>query len=146
MNLEKAFAMIREYEGLELRAYRDSGGLPTIGYGTIMVNGQHVHMGMTCTQAQAEAWMEEEARRCAHEIQSWLRRPATDNEISALVSLSYNIGMAGLKHSHLLADFNAARPIQVVAHGFLSWCHVKGQFNQGLYNRRQKEAAIFLSA
>ena len=53
---QEGIALIKRFEGCELEAYLDSVGIPTIAYGRI----KNVEMGDTCTQEQAEKWLEEE--------------------------------------------------------------------------------------
>jgi len=48
--------LIKKWEGCKLKAYLDGGGVPTIGYGHI----KGIQLGDTCTQAQADAWLDEE--------------------------------------------------------------------------------------
>jgi len=52
-----AASLIRLAEGLRLSAYQDSGGVWTIAYG----HTEGVKQGDTCTVAQAEAWLAEDA-------------------------------------------------------------------------------------
>jgi lysozyme len=145
LDLSKAFALIRKFEGLVLHAYQDSVGIWTIGYGTTHIDGRPVTAGMTCTREQAESWMEGEATECANKIRAWLKHPVTDNEVSAMISLSYNIGQSALYHSSLLASINAGQPKQVSASHFMSWVHAGGHILPGLVTRRREEEAVFLS-
>jgi lysozyme len=145
MDLTKTFGLIRQFEGLKLKAYQDTVGVWTIGYGTIAVNGVRVKKGMTCTKAEAEDWMRQEATECANKIQKWLKHSVTPGEMAALVSLSYNIGQSGLYHSTLLAELNANKPKQVVASEFMKWVHGGGHVIAGLVNRRALERKVFLS-
>jgi len=148
VDLSKAFSMIKQYEGLRLKAYPDpaSGGVPwTIGYGTTDINGLPVRSGMVCMPEQALAWMESDASKMATKIQGWLERTVTDNEMSALISLAYNIGLGGLYHSQVLADINDGLAPKVCADAFMHFIHAAGKINQGLINRRKEEMAVFLS-
>jgi len=57
MKLNKAgLDLIKEFEGLRLQAYKDGGGVWTIGYGTTAQAGVGIapKAGMTITEAQAE--------------------------------------------------------------------------------------------
>jgi lysozyme len=47
-------ALIKEFEGLKLAAYLDGAGVPTIGYG----HTHEVSPGMSCTEAEADAWLD----------------------------------------------------------------------------------------
>ena len=53
----KGLDAIKFFEGLELEAYEDSAGIPTIGYGTIRIDGKPVKMGMKITAEQAEQYL-----------------------------------------------------------------------------------------
>lgn len=140
-DLGKAFGMIRQYEGFRARAYQDSVGVWTIGYGTTA----GVHSGMVITQAQAETLMEMDVKHRAEMLASWIQVPVTDNQMSAMISLAYNIGMLGIHHSRLLADINAGLSKQQCAKDFASWVHAGGHTLPGLVARRKAEAAIFVS-
>lgn len=48
----KGLALIKEFEGCELKAYVCTAGVLTIGIGS---TGPHVYEGMTITEAEAEA-------------------------------------------------------------------------------------------
>ena len=70
MNIsQEGIALIKRFEGCELEAYLDSVGIPTIAYGRI----KNVEMGDTCTQEQAEKWLEEELPeyKVPAEIKRW---------------------------------------------------------------------------
>ncbi len=147
-DLTKAFSMIRQFEGCVLKAYPDpiSGNQPwTIGYGTTVVNGKSVMSGMVCLQAQAEAWMEADAAIRAAKIDSWLTKPVNDNQMCAMVSLAYNIGLGGLYHSQLLSNLNAGMGIKLCAEDFMHFIHAGGRIVTALIGRRKAEMALFLS-
>ena len=52
--------LIKHYEGLELNAYLDPVGIPTIGYGD---TGPHVAMGQIITEAEAERRLRDRVER-----------------------------------------------------------------------------------
>lgn len=139
-SLLPAVDLIKEFEGCKLTAYKDIVGIPTIGYGTT----EGVHMGTTITMAQAISFLMTDVARCASRIKTMLKQPITDNELCAMISLSYNIGLGGLEHSTMLRLFNAGAPKQEVANAFLAWDHAGGVVVPGLERRRAAEAALFL--
>ena len=56
---KSCYDLIKSWEGIRLKAYQDSAGIWTIGWGTIIYpNGHPVKMGETCTQAEADQWLE----------------------------------------------------------------------------------------
>ncbi len=48
----KGLEAIKFFEGLKLEAYEDSAGIPTIGYGTIRIDGKPVKMQMLKSSLQ----------------------------------------------------------------------------------------------
>ncbi len=140
-DLSSCYRLIRLFEGCKLHAYKDSVGVDTIGYGTTV----GVHPGMAITQQQAEHLLEMDVAHRAAQLATWIHVPVSDNQMSAIISLAYNIGMHAIYHSRLLTDINAGQPKAVCAKDFLSWTHAGGRVLPGLTNRRKAEAAIFVS-
>lgn len=140
-DLTQAYKIIRQFEGCRLHAYQDSVGVWTIGFGTTL----GVHPGQTITPAQAESLLEIDVQHRAAQLAGWIHVPVTDNMMSAMISLAYNIGMGGIYHSRMLADLNGGAPKKQVAQDFMSWIHAGGHVVQGLVNRRKEEMAIFLA-
>ncbi len=86
--IELATALIRVFEGLKLTAYRDSGGILTIGYGH---TGPDVQEGMTITEAQARALLEKDQAHLFRMVEG-----KSVLEAAALVSFGYNCGAGAL--------------------------------------------------
>lgn len=139
------FELVREFEGLRLEAYQDQGGVWTIGYGH---TGPEVVPGLTCTREQAEAWLLEDLREAEADVLRVLKRPATDNQFAAMVSLAYNIGGGAFARSTVLKRFNKG-DIHGAAEAFGMWRKVtvggKKVDSAGLIRRRAAEAALFLT-
>ena len=131
---------IRSYERLALRSYQDSGGVWSIGYG----HTDGVKAYQTCTQDQAEQWLEEDVAVAEHAVVSLVKIGLTQNEYDALVSLVFNVGYGSLARSELLIDLNTGR-IAMAADEFLSFDHVGGIPNAGVERRRIAERTMFIS-
>ena len=60
---ERGVKLIKEFEGCKLKAYYDSVGVITIGYGTTnsdkSITGKTITKGMTISQATADKWLKE---------------------------------------------------------------------------------------
>jgi lysozyme len=143
--LQPAIDLIKRFEGLRLKAYQDSVGIWTIGYGTTHPNGQPVSPDQTCTIDEAVTWLAADVEKCASAIKSVMKVPLTGNEVSALISLSYNIGIGALERSMLVRELNAGAPKAEAAWQFLAWDRADGLVLPGLLARRQAERAVFLS-
>ena len=133
--------------GLYLKAYLDSGGVPTIGWGsTYNFDLQRpVKMGDTITEAQAQKWITMETSQNAEDIKSLVKVPLTNNQLNSLISLVYNIGINAFKNSTLLKLLNNKSAKNIVANEFDRWVYDNGVKIQGLVNRRIAEKKLFLS-
>ena len=142
-----AAKIIAKFEGLRLRAYKDSGGIWTIGYGTTInpETGLPIKQGDVITKAKALEWLKIQTASVATRVKALLKRPVTDNQLTALTSLAYNIGLGAFGRSTLLRKLNAGEQPNAVASEFLRWNKVAGKEVPGLTNRRKLEAELFLS-
>ena len=139
MNIsQEGIALIKRFEGCELEAYLDSVGIPTIAYGRI----KNVRMGDTCTQEQAEQWLEEELPEYEGYIKSMVRVDLKQCQFDALCSWVYNLGPNNLKESTLLRVLNEGDYSSVPAE-IKRWNKAGGKVLEGLMRRREAEALLF---
>lgn len=143
--------IIKQFEGFRAAPYKDSAGIPTIGYGTILYpDGRKVTMAdPACTDAQATGWLEHQMSQKSAQIAPLLKRVASLHQAAAMLSLTYNIGVGAFQSSTVLREFNAGN-FPTAADAFLMWdkATVNGQkvVVDGLHNRRVAERTIFLTA
>lgn len=139
-----AVCEIAKSEGLRLVAYRCSAGIPTIARGRT----KGVKMGDKCTLEQADRWFLEELDQFTADVRALLKRDPSANELGAMVSLAYNIGVAGFKNSTVLRKFNEG-DLLAASRAFALWnkITVNGTkvVSNGLTARRAREAAFFLT-
>lgn len=139
-------AEIAESESLSLAAYRCPAGVPTIGWGET----DGVRMGDTCTKDQADQWLLDDLTDRTRAVREMCAVQPSRNELGALVSLAYNIGLDGLRGSTVLRQHNAGNP-QAAARAFALWNKARnpqtGQLEvlNGLTARRAREAALYLT-
>lgn len=136
-------ALIAEFEGCRLKAYRCPAGVWTCGYGE--TDGVTAHT--VWTQEYADQRFCEALTERAAAVRELCAIDPTGNQLSALVSLSYNIGLAGLKGSTVLRCHNRGDE-QSAARAFGLWnkARVNGALVvlAGLTRRRAAEAALYL--
>lgn len=135
-------ALIKMFEGLRLKAYKDAIGIPTIGFGTTVVDGQPVKMGTTITEERAEDYLKIDLRRFEDGVRFAVSAPLTQRQYDALVSFSYNLGVGNLKKSTLLRLINAGKYEEAQVQ-FLRWNRAGGKVLRGLTRRRLDEAVLF---
>ena len=141
--------IVKEFEGLRLTAYRCPAGVLTIGYGTTTRAGVglNVTQGMTITKSEAEWYLDKALKIFEAKIDPLITRPINENELSAFVSLAYNIGPGAFKRSSALRHFNAGDKPRA-AKSILLWnkATVNGKRVKlaGLVRRREAERKLFL--
>lgn len=138
----KGLALIKQFEGLELKAYKDAVGVLTIGYGS---TGPHVKPGMVITEAEAEALLKKDLARFEAAVNRLTDGRATQNQFDAMTSLAFNVGEANLAGSTLLKLHNAG-DYAGAANQFGRWNHAGGRVLAGLTRRRAAEALLYRSA
>ena len=141
---DNGYKMIKDFEGLELKAYPDSGGIWTIGHGTIRYpNGDKVQKGDTCTAGQALEWLKNDCRWVDACLDNNIKVKISQNQFDALASFIYNVGETAFRNSTMLRLINA-NEIRSAANQFDVWVNVNGKRVQGLVNRRNAEKRHFL--
>ena len=133
-------SIVRKFEGCELTAYLCPAGIPTIGYG----HTHNVKLGDTCTQQQAEEWLEDDFFYATSDVKAVVKVPLTDNQLDALASFVFNLGVRKLIQSTLLKKLNA-KDYTGAANEFDKWVFAAGKKLNGLIARRAAEKALFLS-
>lgn len=139
-----AIALIKQYEGLKLTAYQDTGGVWTIGYGTTSINGVPVYPGQTITQAQADEYLTSYLQTTASPIiNSKTKAPITQSMYDALCCFTYNVGSGNFSKSTLLKELNSGKYLDA-ATMFSDWTKDNGVVQPGLVRRRVSEKDLFL--
>ena len=144
---EETLRLVRRFEGLRLTAYRDSGGIWTIGYGhTSRAGPPKVRPGMRITKLEAEEILrcdvERFARGMAEALGEDVMRRLNENQFGALVSFAYNIGLANFRRSSVLRAVKEGR-VDDVPRLLMRWTKAGGRRLRGLERRRRAEGRLF---
>jgi lysozyme len=136
---------IAHEEGEVLRVYLDQVGIPTAGIGHVVRNTQY-HVGDRITQQQSRDWFKADVAKCEEAIGSAVKLPLKQNQFDALVSFTFNVGVAGFLTSTLLRMLNQG-DFSGAAAQFKRW---NKAFNGTkmivlpvLDGRRQRECSLF---
>ena len=139
MQISKAgLDLIKQFEGLYLKAYRCPAGVPTIGYG----HTAGVAMGQTIAQQQADDYLRRDVRQFERAVARLVSVPLTQGQFDALVSFAFNLGEGALAQSTLLRLLNAGDYAGAAAQ-FERWNKAGGRVLPGLVRRRAAERALF---
>lgn len=131
--------LIKSFEGLRLKAYKDAVGIWTIGYGHIKT----ATPGMSISEPEAEALLRGDLEEAQGAVTRLVKVPLNDNEYAALVSFVFNLGAGSLSRSTLLKKLNAGDRAGA-AQQFLVWNKAGGKVLAGLTRRREAERDLFL--
>ncbi|CAM1656292.1 Glycoside hydrolase [Bartonella choladocola] len=135
---------LKQWEGLETEAYRDAGGVWTIGYGHTAAAGTPVpHVGMVITEAEAESILLKDLAQYEAAVENNVNVKLNDNEFAALVSFSFNVGINAFKKSTLLKKLNSGN-YEAVPSELMKWVKAGGKKVQGLVNRRRAEGYLWM--
>ena len=152
ISIKKGAELIASLELFRSNAYPDQKGIPTIGYGTIKINGKSVQLGDKITQKDALDLL---LKRVSHDFEllnsfcEVHKISLSDEQASAILSFIYNCGFESFCSSSMAEDLirNEPNVAEKVASDLLKWNKIRiGEnlvYSQGLYNRRLKEAALF---
>jgi lysozyme len=140
---EKGIVFIKKHEGCVLHAYRDSGGILTIGVGhTGLVRGQAITGATVITSLEAEALLKTDLVVAQKAIANWVSVPLKQVQYDALCSFIFNCGINAFKGSSLLRKLNL-HEYNDASLELLKWCKVGGKTDSGLLNRRKAEQLLF---
>lgn len=142
MNIsKKGLDLIKEFEGLRLKAYKalETEKHYTIGYGHY---GSDVKKDSKVTKTQAEELLKSDVGRFVAGVEKALKVKVNQNQFDALVSFAYNVGLDAFGKSTLLKELNA-KDFKGASREFDRWNKSGGKVIQGLINRRNKEQSLF---
>lgn len=136
---DKGINLIKQFEGLRLKAYKCPAGIWTIGYG----HTGGIVKGIEITEKLANDFLLNDLVFFENIVNKYVKVQITQNQFDALVSFVFNIGPNAFKESTLLKYVNM-QAFSQVPEQFMRWVKGgKGEIIQGLVNRRQKEVMLW---
>lgn len=135
---EKAYSLVRQFEGLRLTAYRCPAGVWTVGYG----HTSGVLSGMIITKEQAEEFLRQDIEAVENIVNAECRN-LRQCQFDALVSFVFNVGCGNFWKSTLLKKVKANPDDNSIMDEFLRWVYAKGVALSGLQKRRLAEMRLF---
>ena len=133
---EEGLELIKKYEGLILKAYKDPVGVPTIGYG----HTKNVTIGQVITEKQAQEYLKQDVFSAECKVKALNSKYHwTQGEFDALTSFCFNIGsLTGLTKF-------STRTKEQIAEKMLLYVNAGGKKMAGLVKRRKEEHDLFVS-
>ena len=129
-------------EGLRLKPYLDTQGVPTIAMGnTFYLDGKKVTMlDKPLTLNEAKTLARSVADIFANKVDYLVTSNINQNQFNALVSLAYNIGIHGFRKSTVLKLVNKNPNDPMIRQAFMLWTK-----NKELIGRRKSEVNQYFS-
>ena len=150
---DSGYNALHEREGLRLKPYLDTRGMPTIAMGnTFYLSGKKVTMKDKPITKETALWMlKTTANMFAKDVDTLVTSNINQNQFNALVSFAFNLGSdidadsipEGLGDSNLLKKVNANPKDPAIAKEFMKWINANGSPNKGLMKRRAEEVKIY---
>lgn len=140
---ERCVGLIKHFEGLALKAYRDLGGREAVGYGHHSKPGEDFSLGIS--ESEAHRLLMRDLTAVQKHIRDLVRVPLTQGQYDALVSFTFNLGRGNLARSTLLEKLNAG-DYSGAAREFDKWVyggHGEKKVLPGLVRRRKAERELF---
>jgi len=145
---QQCLDLIAKFEGLKLSPYLCSAGVPTIGYGaTYYKDGTLVTMkDPIITVDMAKELLAIHVKSFYNQVKTITNGlNLTENQLSALTSFSYNLGIGALLKSTLLKKIKIDINDKTIYDEFLKWNKAGGKELIGLTRRREDEAKLYFS-
>lgn len=148
---DRGIKLIMNCEGLRLTPYICPAGKPTIGYGTT-VYPTKIKVKMTdkaITKEQAYNFLLHDIIVTEKGLRKYLTKELNENQISALVSFAYNVGLGNFSKSTLLKKINVSPNDTDIHEQFIRWVKItkngKKEISNGLIIRRLKESKLYFT-
>jgi lysozyme len=145
--------LFKEWEGLVLHEYPDSGGAPTIGIGHLLTRSERTSGKIAIgdqaldyrdglTEQQCWDLLDQDLDVAERAVNAAVTVALNQNQFDALVSFTFNVGEGAFRGSTLLKLLNQGQYNEVPAQ-LRRWVRDNGQIVQGLVNRREKEIVLW---
>lgn len=147
--LQPALAIIKEFEGCRLDAYRCPAGVWTIGWGTTRLIDRPVQQGDTISQELADELLQNEVEIKHRQLVKLIPQAGqwSGNRIAALVSWAYNVGLGAVEDSTLRRRLlDREDPNTVIREELPRWNKADGKELAGLTRRRAAEVKLFVGS
>ena len=136
---DSGLSLIKRYEGCRLKAYKDSVGVWTIGWG----NTSHAKAGMAITQQQAEQFLKEDLLPIENALNA-MNINFTQNAFDALCGWIFNLGLGSFNSSSMKKYIILRKSDIEITDQMVRWFNAGGKPLLGLKKRRCAEANMFL--
>ena len=137
---DTGYSLIKRFEGFSPFIYKDTVGVPTVGFGHAILPGEDIRTPLMGPDALN--LLKNDVGTRTKRINGFVAVPVAPEQFDALASFAYNVGLANLQRSTLLRKVNEGENESVHAQ-FLLWDKAGGRPLAGLRTRREAEAKLY---
>ena len=140
-----ASKFIAKAEGVRLKPYYDQNGFPHIGVGQLLSKEKWADLSQwdNITREQAMTQFDKHLTHYEGGVRKLFPSVTDPNEIAALTSFSFNVGLGAIERSDLRDLINDGASQNKIAKEWRSWNKASGKFLPGLLIRRNRELGLF---
>ena len=135
-----AYELIKQFEGLRLKAYLCPAGIWTIGYG----HTSGVSPNSFITIQEADEYLHRDVATIEMQLNK-LNLILRQCQWDAIVSFVFNVGIGNFRSSTLLAKIRTNPDDNSIMDEFLRWVYANGKVMKGLQKRRLAEMKLYFS-
>jgi lysozyme len=135
-----AYELIKQFEGLRLKAYLCPAGIWTIGYG----HTSGVSPNSFITIQEADEYLHRDVATIEMQLNK-LNLILRQCQWDAIISFVFNVGIGNFESSTLLAKIRTNPDDNSIMDEFLRWVYANGKVMKGLQKRRLAEMKLYFS-
>ncbi len=139
---QEGLDLICRFEGFSAKSYICPAGYPTIGYGHVVKDNEKAGFAGGITKDEAMKLLRQDVNIAEQGVLRFISVVLSNNQFSALVSFTYNLGTGALQRSTLRQKVNREEHSEVPAE-FEKWVLGGGKRLPGLIKRRHAEAVMY---
>jgi len=140
---QNGLKLIKSFEGFSSKIYSDAAGIPTIGYGHLILPHEKHLFQNGITEEKAISLLKQDISFAEKSVIRLINIPLSNNQFDALLSFTFNLGSASLQRSSLRRKINRQEHWDVPAE-LMKWVWAGGKKIAGLARRRKVEAELYL--
>ena len=143
---QRGLELIKAYEGVRFKPYRDCVGLYTVGVGHLIGDGTVLpdSWNRTFSIEEVNELLVADVRKFELGVARYVNVELSQNQYDAIIDFCFNLGLGTFQRSSVRQAINRRDTPSTIRH-LLSYNKANGKVVKGLDNRRKAEALLFLS-
>ena len=143
---QRGLDLIKEYEGIRFKPYRDCVGLFTVGVGHLIGDGTVLpdSWNRTFTLKEVNDLLVADVRKFELGLARYVNVELSQNQYDAIIDFCFNLGLGTFQRSSVRQAINRRDKASVIRN-LLRYNKAGGKVIPQLDRRRKAEALLFLS-